>query len=448
MESKMESGTLFPGHVTDRFPLLVRGEGCYVWDDQGNRYLDGIAGIAVVNVGYGRTEIAEVLAQQARDLPYCAPNLFRNQPGLELAARLGEFTPPGLNHVNFVSGGSEAVEVAVKLARQYQVVRGKPGKYKVISRWTSYHGATLGTLSLSGHVGRREKFLPLLQDFLHVPPPYCYRCPYDQEYPACNLRCAQALEEAILASDPDLVSAFIAEPIIGSTAGAVVPPDEYLPTIRSICDQNDVLLIIDEVMTGFGRTGRNFAVEHWDVLPDMMTVAKSISSGYAPLGATIASDRIAAAFAEAGSAFDHVFTYGGNPLSLAVGVVTQDILQREKLVERARERGEYLFHRAEALKEHSIVGEVRGRGLMMGVEFVKDKEKKEPFEPELAMYKRVVATALDNGLIVYPGQGAIDGTRGDHITIFPPLTISEGEIDQLVGLLDRTLTEVEAGLSG
>ena len=438
----------FPGHVTGKFPMMVRGEGTYVWDDQGNRYLDGVGGIATVNVGYGRTEIAEAMAEQARKLPYCAPNLFRNEPALELTARLRKLTPPGLNHVNFVSGGSEAVEVAIKLARQYQVVRGKPGKYQIISRWTSYHGATLATLSASGHAGRREKFLPLLLDFPHIPPPYCFQCSYGLEYPACNLRCAWALEEAILAAGPGTVSAFIAEPVIGSTAGSAVPPDDYLPTVRTICDKYDVLLIADEVMTGFGRTGRNFAVEHWDVVPDIMTMAKAISGGYAPLGATVASDRIAEAFEDADSAFDHVFTYGGSPVSLAAGVVALQILQREKLVQRSDQCGEYFLRQAEKLKAHPMVGDVRGKGLMLGIEFVKDRETREPFAPELHVYDRVVKTALRNGLIVYPGHGAIDGYRGDHISLYPPLTVADDEIDEMVDILDQTIGEVEAGLPG
>jgi adenosylmethionine-8-amino-7-oxononanoate aminotransferase len=447
MYSKAEPGHLFPANVTDSFPVLVRGEGSYVWDLQGKRYLDGIAGIAVVNVGYGRAEIAEAIAEQAKALPYCAPNLFRNQPAMDLAIKLREFTPPGMNYVNFVSGGSEAVEVAIKLARQYQVVRGKPSKFQIISRWTSYHGATLGALSLTGHFGRREEFTPLLQHFAHIPAPYCLRCLYDQEYPVCNLRCAWALEEAIVSLGPDTVSAFIAEPIIGSTAGAVVPPDEYFPTIRAICDKYDVLLIADEVMTGFGRTGANFAMDHWGVVPDIMTVAKAISSGYAPLGATIVSEDIAEVFAEAGSGFDHVFTYSGNPVSLAAGLATLDIIQRENLVERASEHGAYFFRRAEALEAHAVVGDIRGKGLMMGIEFVKDRESKEPFSPGLAVYQCVVATALRNGLIVYPGQGAIDGKRGDNITLLPPLTISLTEIDEMIDILDTTITDVEAGLN-
>lgn len=447
MDSEASSGSMFPSNVTGAFPVLVRGEGCYVWDEDGNRYLDGIAGIAVVNVGYGRAEIAQAMAEQARTLPYCAPNLFRNRPAMELVSNLRDFTPRGLNHFNFVSGGSEAVEVAMKLARQYHVVRGNDTKYKVLSRWTSYHGATLGALCVTGHFGRTQKFKPLLHEFGRIPASYCFRCSYAEEYPMCDLRCARALEEAILGAGPETVSAFIVEPIIGSTAGAVVAPDDYLPTIRCICDKYEVLLIADEVMTGFGRTGANFACDHWEVVPDIMTVAKAISSGYAPLGAAIASDAIAEAFAEAGSAFDHVFTYQANPVALVAGAKALDILQREKLVERSRERGAYLFEQAERLKKQRMVSDVRGKGLMMGIEFVQDQQSMEPFPPDKTVYKRVVSTALRNGLIVYPGQGSIDGRRGDHISIFPSLTISEAEIDEMVDILDRTFSEVEAQLS-
>jgi len=446
MNDKAGGGYLFPAHVTDEFPVLVRGEGCTVWDDQGKRYLDGIAGIGVVNIGYGRTEVAEAIASQAKTLAFCAPNLFRNQPAIELASKLAEFTPPGLNHVYFVSGGSEAVEVAIKVARQYYVARGKTDKYRLISRWTSYHGASLGALSATGHMGRREKFKPLLLDFPHIPAAYCLRCPYHLTYPACNLRCAWALEEAILAAGPDTISAFILEPIIGSTAGSVVPPDDYVPTIRSICDEYDVLLIADEILSGFGRTGRNFAVDHWNVVPDMITVAKGVSSGYAALGAVIIKEEVASAFTEAGEGFDHVFTYSGNPLTLAAGLVSLDIMQRENLVEQAAERGAYLHRQADALKEHAIVGDVRGKGLMMGIEFVKDKESMEPFDPQRAVYQRVVDSALHHGLIVYPGHGAIDGVRGDHISLYPPLTISEAEIDEMIAMLDRAIADVETEL--
>jgi adenosylmethionine-8-amino-7-oxononanoate aminotransferase len=441
-----ESGQLFPANVLDRFPVIVRGEGCRVWDQEGRRYLDGIAGIAAVNLGYGRDEIAEAAARQLKALPYCAPNLFRNEPAMLLASALGELLPAGLKHVCYVSGGSEAVEVALKIARQYQVMRGKPGKHRVISRWTSYHGASIGALSVTGHLGRREKFRPYLFDVMHIPPAYCFRCTYGLAHPACNLRCARALEEAILVARPETVSAFILEPIVGATAGCVVPPDEYLPTIREICDKYDVLLIADEVLTGFGRTGKYFAVEHWGVTPDLMTLAKGMSSGYCPLGATVASEKIASAFAQADGGFDHVFTYGGHPLATAVGLVALDILQREGLVDQARDLGTYLFHRAEALREHPIVGDIRGKGLMMGIEFVRDRTSMAPFDPELAVYQRVICGALDKGLILYPGHGAIDGVKGDHVSIYPPLTIGATEIDEMIEILDATIGEVESGL--
>ena len=446
MNDKADRGRIFPSHITDGFPILVRGEGCAVWDDKGKRYLDGIAGIGVVSIGHGRVEVAQAIASQAGTLAYCAPNLFRNQPAMQFATRLAEFTPPGLDHVYFVSGGSEAVEVAIKAARQYQVARGKTDKYRLISRWTSYHGATLGALSATGHMGRREKFKPLLLDFPHIPPAYCLRCPYGLTYPTCNLRCAWALEEAILAAGPDTVSAFILEPIIGATAGSVVPPDDYLATIRRICDEYDVLLIADEVLCGFGRTGRNFAVDHWNVVPDMITVAKGISSGYAPLGAVVIKEEVAAAFSKSGGGFDHVFTYSSSPVALAAGLASLDIVQRENLVERAAERGAALHRQADTLKERPIVGDVRGKGLMLGVEFVKDRESIEPFDPQLAVYQRVVDSALHQGLIVYPGHGAIDGVRGDHISLYPPLTISEAECDEMIGILDQAIADVETEL--
>jgi adenosylmethionine-8-amino-7-oxononanoate aminotransferase len=440
-------GQVFPGELTpgeiEGVPVLTRGEGVYVYDETGKRYLDAIAGIAVVSVGHGRGEVAEAMAGQARKLAYCISNIFASRPSRELAGRLAELTPKGMDQFQFVSGGSEAVETAIKLARQYHLERGYPEKALVIARRGSYHGATLGALSATGMKGRREMYLPLLLDFPHISPAYCYRCPFGRVYPGCDLECARELEEAILRAGPEKVSAFIAEPIVGAACGATVPPPEYYPRIRSICSKHDVLFIADEVITGLGRTGRNFGMDHWEVTPDMMTVAKGLSGGYSPLGAVIMRDEIREVFQERGRAFEHIFTYAANPLSAATALAVLDILVGEDLINRAAVMGRVLFRKAEALREHGIVGDIRGKGLLLGIELVRDRESKTPFDSGLRISKRLAAIALKRGLVIYPGAGCADGVLGDHFLLCPPLIIDEAVCGEVIGILDESLEELE-----
>ncbi len=438
---------VFPRDLGRTYPVLVRGEGVYVFDEDGNRYLDAMGGVAVVNIGHGVREIADAMAEQARTLAFSHSVMFSNRPMLDLAERVTRLTPRGLDSVYFVSGGSEANETAIKLARQYHVERGAPSKALVIGRWQSYHGATLGALSVSGHVGRRKKYVPLLKEFPHIAAPNCYRCAFEHLHPACGVASADELERTIIQHGPENVAAFIAEPITGASSGAVVPPPDYFPRIREICDAYDVLLIADEVITGFGRTGTPFAMDHWGVVPDMITTAKGMASGYASLAAVIVHDRIRSVFAERGSPFVHGFTYGGNPLACAVGVAVLDLMERDGLIERSRKMGSVFFRAAERVRTHPIVGDIRGRGLMMGIELVRDRVTKEPFRPELRVAERLAAIALEKGLYVYPGAGGIDGVRGDHILICPPFVIAEHEIDAIFELLDRALGDLESALS-
>ena len=451
MSMTYKAGRVFPGELTpdqiSQTPVLVRGEGVYVFDETGKKYLDAVAGIAVVSVGYGRAEVVEAMARQARELPYCISNIFANEPSQALARRLAELTPGDLNQVHFVSGGSEAVETAIKMARQYHLENGQPDRYLVIARRQSYHGATLGALSATGMSGRRDKYLPLLLDFPHIAPAYCYRCPFGREHPGCDLACARELEQAILEAGPGKVSAFIAEPVVGAACGATAPPTEYFPRIREICSRYGVLFIADEVITGLGRTGKNFGIDHWGVVPDMMTLAKSLSGGYAPLGAVIASDEIRRVFEDRGSAFEHIFTYAANPLSTATSLAVLDILVEEDLVSRAAHTGELLFRKVGALREHATVGDVRGKGLLLGVELVRDQETKASFPPELKVSKQLGAIALEKGLVIYPGSGSVDGVQGDHFLICPPLIIREKEIDELVERLDASLSQLERELA-
>ncbi|MCC7163802.1 MAG: aspartate aminotransferase family protein [Anaerolineae bacterium] len=448
MTTETGEGQVFTLDPTRDYRTLVRGEGNYVFDDQGKRYLDGAAGVAVVNIGHARREVAEAMAKQAETLAYCASNIFQNEPAQELAARLGEHMPGDLKYFQFTSGGSEAVEVCLKLARQVQVERGNESKYMVIGRWTSYHGASLGALAVTGMPGRRAKFAPMLTDMPHIPPVYCYRCPFHKTYPSCGMACAHALEDEIKRVGPENVAAFIAEPVVGSAGGCIVPPPEYFPIIREICDRYDVLLIADEVITAFGRIGAWTGVEYWGVVPDLMAVAKGMSSGYTPLGAAVATERIRNVFVEKGVAFDHIFTYSANPLSAAVGLAVLDIVEQENLTQNAAEVGAYTLELLSDLQKHPTVGDVRGLGLMIGIEFVQDKGTREPLPTDLRFSKQLGLRALDKGLVTYPGAGSVDGKRGDHVSLYPPLTLTRQDADLMYQILDETIGELEHELLG
>jgi adenosylmethionine-8-amino-7-oxononanoate aminotransferase len=369
-----------------------------------------------------------------------------HRPILDLADRIAALAPGDLNRVWFVSGGSEATENAVKLARQYHVERGQPSRFKVISRWQSYHGGTLGALGYGGHTFRRRKYLPALNDQPKIPPAYRYRCAFCHDRSACNLECARALERTIRLEGPENVAAFIAEPVVGAALGAVPPPAGYFTAIREICDRYEVLFIADEVMTGFGRTGRMFAMEHWGVVPDIVAVAKGISGGYTPLGAVVAREHLIAQFERNGSNFVGGHTFTGNPLSCAVGLAVIDYLLAHDLVTQANSVGSYFLARLEALRSHPIVGDVRGMGMLVGLELVKNKETREPFPPEQRISARIGVEALERGLISYPGTGSVDGVEGDHILFGPPLIMTREQVDELVDILDRSISAVESTL--
>jgi adenosylmethionine-8-amino-7-oxononanoate aminotransferase len=426
--------------------VAARGEGCYLYDTEGRRYLDGAAGFVVANLGHGNAEVADTLARQARTLALAPYSVFVNEPALRLAARLAAYTPGDLDYASFVSSGSEAVEVTVKLARQYWLETGRPTKYQIIGRWQSYHGNTLGALSVGGNRPRRRPYQPLLLDFPKIPACYPYRCPADEPPETWGPRGADALEAAILAAGPETVAAFIAEPIVGATLGAAPAPPGYFERIREICDRYEVLFIADEVMTGFGRTGRRFGIEHWNVLPDLMAVAKGISAGYAPLGAGVCSARIYEAFQQpqGSGQFVNLSTYGANPLSCAVGDVVLRLTEEADLAGRSARLGAYLRARLEPLAAGPLVGDVRGLGLMLGLELVQDKATKEPFPPSARIAPRVAEAALARGLFVYPGTGTVDGARGDHVMVAPPLIVSEAECDELAATLAEAIKAVAA----
>jgi len=433
---------IFYRNLRKYYPTVEWGEGIYIYDTQGKQYIDGSGGAAVIGIGHGVKEITEAMVRQAERISFSHGSQFTSQSAIDLASKLVQLSPKGLTRVYYLSGGSEAIETAVKMARQYQVERGKPEKYKVISRWTSYHGNTLGALALSGHTGRRRHYLPLIQHTPHIVPAYCYRCPFELAPEKCDLECALDLERTLLYEGPDSVSAFIAEPIVGATAGALVPKDGYFLKIREICDCYDVLLISDEVMTGIGRTGKNFGLDHWSVTPDMIVAAKGLSSGYAPIFAVIVKEEIHKTIKEGSGAFVHGHTYSQNPLSCAIAYAVINYLVKHDLVSRSAKMGEYLIHSLQSLYRHNFVGDVRGKGLFAGIEFVKDKKTKEPFDPKLRLNTIIANRAFEKGLITYPGGGGADGIKGDHLLLAPPFVITEEQIEKMVLILNETFAEI------
>jgi adenosylmethionine-8-amino-7-oxononanoate aminotransferase len=428
--------------------MVDRAEGVWIYDVNGRRYLDATGGAVVVGIGHAVPEVLEAIRDQASKVAFAYYGQFSNQPQQELASELAAFCPGDLDHVFFTSGGSEAVESAIKLSRAYFRATGRDRKHKVIGRWRSYHGSTLGALSASGHVLRREPYQPHLLNFAHVAPPYCYRCFLHLRYPSCAVACAQELERTIIQENPDEVAAFIVEPVTGSSVPGLVPPPEYFRIVRDICDRYDVHLIVDEVLCGMGRTGRNFAIEHWDVVPDLLVTAKGLSSGYMPLGAVVATSRIYDGLMDAAGYFEHGYTYSGHPLSCAAGLAVLRYIRANGLVERAAELGPYLIERLRAqLADVAIVGEIDGLGLLVGIELVRDPKTREPFDAHERVAARVVARAFDKGVILLPGSGGqADGIHGDRLEIAPPLVIGYEEIDLAVDTLRDSLIEVSQEL--
>jgi adenosylmethionine-8-amino-7-oxononanoate aminotransferase len=426
-------------------PLTIaRGSGVFVEDDRGRRYLDGNASAGVVAIGHGRTEIGQAIAAAGDALTFVYGGGFTHKWQEQLAEALRRVAPPGMAAVYFSSGGSEANETAIKLARQVQVERGRAQKHKVVARWQSYHGVTLACLALSGRTSWRSLYAPYLFDVPRVAPPYRYRCAFCAAHEACTLACADDLERTILLEGPETVAAFIAEPVVGTTATGLTPDVEYYRRIREICDRYDVLFIADEVLCGYGRTGKPTAIAHWDVTPDIVTLGKGIASGYAPLGATIVSQAIVDALRRGSGRVNHGFTYSGMPLSCFVGLEVFAIMQREGLFERAATLGALLFGELERLRQkYPVIGEVRGKGLLAGIELVADRATRAPFPLARDLTRRLVAAMRARGVLVGAGVPQMNfGKDGDHIQISPPLTISAEEIGILIAALDESLAEL------
>ncbi len=422
-------------------PVIVRGEGSYLEDSLGRRYLDGSASAGVVGIGHGRSEIWDALARAGDKVTFVYNATFTHPWQEELAERILKMAPAGMAGVYFTSGGSEANESAWKLARQYFVERGKPQKYKAISRWQSYHGVTLATLSLSGRTSWRQIYSPILLPVPHIAPPYEYRCTFCAQLGGCTLQCADDLERTILLEGPDTIAAFFAETISGTTASGLTPHPDYYRRIREICDRYDIVFVADEVLCGYGRTGLPFAISAWNVSPDIITLGKAIGSGYTPLGAMVVNERVRDGFLQGSGRFIHGLTYSGMPSACFIGNRVHEIMVQEDLFTRAARVGPYLEKGLRRLADrHESIGDIRGRGLLWGVEFVADRATRQPFDAIAGFTQRIVSHLRDNGILVAAGMPHSNfGKDGDHIQISPPFTISEHEIDILIDGLDDAL---------
>jgi adenosylmethionine-8-amino-7-oxononanoate aminotransferase len=420
--------------------LITKTEGVYLHDSSGHRIIDASGGPLAVNIGYGRREVADAAARVLRQVSYVLP-VFASEARIDLVKRLKKMLPEKLRNVYLCSGGSEANEAALKFARQVQVLSGRESRHKVISRNVSYHGMTLMTLSIGDVKKRQRDFLPMLWKNPRVEACYCYRCPFGKEYPGCDIDCALELEERILAEGPDTVAAFIAEPIVAAAGGALVPPPEYFRIIRETCDRYDVVFIADEVVTGFGRTGERMGLDGFGVVPDIATFAKGMSSAYAPLAGMAVRNDYVALFREQEAEFQHLYTFSAHPIACAVGSEVMRIIEEENLITRAEQMGRYLRESLLQLLDLPMVGDVRGKGMLWAVEFVKDKDTKEPFPKEKNVKMDVIVQCLLKGVFFYPGYYEDDRGRGDQLMIAPPFIITEAQIDECVGILGETLQD-------
>lgn len=426
-------------------PFLDYGDGIYLFDESGKRYIDGSSGAMVSNIGHSNPRVLEKMKAQMDRATFGYRLHFRTHPSEDLAAKTVAMTPEGLDRVFFVSGGSEAVESAMKLARQYALTQGQSSRYKVISRFPSYHGCTLGALDLTGYDPLREPFAPMMEGMPKIAAPATYLDRDNLSDEASGLKYAELLRDRILEEGPETVLAFVMEPIGGASTGALVAPDSYYGRVREICDEFGVLLIYDEVMTGAGRTGKFLAAEHWGITPDIVALSKGFGAGYAPLGAIIAGARLVEPVLDAGG-FAHGFTYAGNPLACSAGLAVLDELEEQGLIENAARMGEVLMSELRDLMDrYPFIGDVRGKGLLTAFEFVADRTTMEPLDPKLNAYDRLVELAYERGLIIY-SRRTRGGTAGDHFLIAPPLIITQDQIKEMMEILrdalDAFATEV------
>ncbi|PGL70900.1 aspartate aminotransferase family protein [Bacillus sp. AFS055030] len=429
----MERDYLIKPSLGQHYPMISHGKGVYLFDQDGNRYIDGSSGAITVGIGHGVEEIIDVMTEQAKKVSFVYRSQFTSEPAEKLAKKLSDITQGDLNWTFFVNSGTEATETAMKLAIQHYQEKGMKGKNKILSRWMSYHGITIGALSMSGHPLRRQRFVPILEDYPSVSPPYCYRCPFNLEQSSCELACASELETAINRIGPEHIAAFIAEPIIGAAGGAIVPSKGYYQRIKAICEKYNILLISDEVMTGLGRTGKMFAMEHWGVQPDIVTLGKGLTSGYTPMAATIASDRVIEPIMQGSKIVMSGHTFSANPLSAAVSLAVIEYVEKHNLVQAAEEKGNYLMNKLQGLmEEYPFIGDVRGKGLLIGIEFIHGIKS-----------SSFVQKVMRKGLLLYPSVAGKSGREDSAFMIAPPLTITYEELDELLQILKEGLKELE-----
>ncbi len=441
---------VFHRSTRSALPVVVGGRGIELVAADGRRFIDACGGAAVSCLGHGHPVVTRAIARQAETMAYAHTSFFTNEPAEALADCLAAAAPPGLSRVYFVDSGSAAVETALKMARQYQIERGAPGRTRVISRRQSYHGNTLGALAVSGNAGRRAPYEPFLFESSRIDPCFEYRYASEGQTPEeYGRQAADALEAEILRAGPSTVMAFIAETVVGATLGAVPPASGYLRRVREICDRHDVLLILDEVMCGAARTGTFLACEQDGAVPDIVTLAKGLAGGYQPIGAVLCSDKVYEAFSAGTGAFVNGHTYSAHAIACAAALAVQDVIHEENLLERVRVAGARLRERLIArFGRHRYVGDVRGRGLLMAIELVADRETKAPFAPASKLNARVKAEAFARGLLVYPGAGTVDGVRGDHVLLAPPYIVSDGEIEVIVERLGEAVDAATGAVVG
>ncbi|WP_341895204.1 aspartate aminotransferase family protein [Ferrovibrio terrae] len=435
--------------INHAYPVAVGGEGIRIIDADGKRYIDASGGAAVSCLGHGHPDITRAMHEQADKLAFAHTSFFTTEPAEKLADKLIEKAPQGISHVYYVSGGSEAIEAALKMARQYHVERGEPQRRHFIARRQSYHGNTVGALSVGGNAWRRQQFAPMLIEAHHIAPCFEYRDRRPDETPeAYGQRVAEELEVKILELGKDSVIAFVAEPVVGATLGAVAATPGYFKRVREICDTYGVLLILDEVMCGMGRTGTLHACEQDGIVPDIMTIAKGLGGGYQPIGAILLGQHIFDTFRNGSGFFQHGHTYLGHPMACAAALAVQQVIERDHLLDNVKAMGIHLMDRLQdRFGNHRHIGDIRGRGLFQAIELVQDRASKATFDPKLKLHARIKQEAMKAGLMVYPMGGTIDGLHGDHVLLAPPFICTRDDISLIVEKLGDTVDTVLKGVA-
>lgn len=443
-----KNSAVFHRQLTETLPMAVGGDGPYLIDSDGKRYIDASGGAAVSCLGHNHPKVVAAIVHQAQTLAFAHTAFFTSEPAEKLAKHLIAKAPAEISHVYFLSGGSEAIESALKTARQYFVEKGEATRSKFIARKQSYHGNTLGALSVGASVGRRKKFLPLLTDTIHIEPCYEYRHKTDSEsLEEYGLRTAHELEKAILTAGPENIIGFVAETVGGATAGVLMPAPGYWSHIRHICDKYGILLILDEVMCGMGRTGALFACELENCRPDLIAIGKGLAGGYQPIGAMLCSSTIYQTLKETSGALMGGHTYIGHPIACAAALAVQEAIVEDKLLDNVQRMGSLLQDRLHSVfASHPYIGNIRGRGLFWGIELVQDKSSKQPFAAEKQLHRHIKRMAMDAGLICYPGGGTVDGSTGDHVMLAPPFIVNQSHVDEIVEKLDQAINQAIAAI--